>query len=80
MYLRQLEHAGHTRRFVIVNRDAGGWEVREEDDRHVLKQVHYNDWHRVERARRVFAHRARTLEEEGWTDVAGEPRQRVSGR
>ena len=32
-----------------------GWEVREERDSEVVRQAHYQDWHRVERARRSFA-------------------------
>jgi hypothetical protein len=80
MFSRQLQHAGRTRRFLIASREGGGWEVREEDDRQVVKQVLYNDWHRVERARTVFAQRVSTLEEEGWTEVADGRRYRVTGR
>jgi hypothetical protein len=79
-YSRQLQHAGRTRSFVIVNRKSGGWEAREEDDRQVVKRVLYNDWHRVERARRAFAQRILTLQKEGWTEVVEGRRFRVSGR
>lgn len=80
MFSRQLQHAGRTRRFLISSREEGGWEVREEDDRHVVKQVLYHDWHRVERARTDFALRVSNLEEAGWTDIAENRRYRVSGR
>jgi hypothetical protein len=80
MFSRQLQHAGRTRRFLIVNREGGGWEVREEDDRQVVRQVLYNDWHRVERARTVFAQRVMSLQEEGWTEVVEGRRFRVGGR
>jgi hypothetical protein len=80
MFLRQLEHAGRTRRFVIASRESGGWDVREEADRAVVRQVHYDDWHRVERARMAFAQRVLSLEEEGWKDVIEGRRFRTSGR
>jgi hypothetical protein len=80
MFLRQLEHAGRTRRFVIASRESGGWDVREEADRDVVRHVHYDDWHRVERARMAFAQRVLSLEEEGWKDVIEGRRYRTSGR
>ena len=45
--------AGHTNRFIIL-RSREGWDVREERDDHLIKQANYTDWHRVERAMRVF--------------------------
>jgi hypothetical protein len=80
MFLRQLEHAGRTRRFLIASHESGGWDVREEADRDVVRQVHYDDWHRVERARTTFALRVLTLQEEGWTEVVEGRRFRASGR
>ncbi len=80
MFLRQLQHAGRTRRFFIASRESGGWDVREEADRAVVRDVHYDDWHRVERARTVFAQRVMTLEEEGWTEMAEALKFRASGR
>ena len=59
-------------KFVIHSVSDGGWEVREEADRHIVRQVHYSDWHRVERARSLFAMRILSLEEAGWVDVAPE--------
>ncbi|MGE0040208.1 MAG: hypothetical protein AB7H88_09965 [Vicinamibacterales bacterium] len=65
--MKSLKHAGHVRRYSIKPTDAG-WEVREEEDSRVLKQVCYTDWHRVERARRVFALEMRDLRAQGWQD------------
>ena len=48
--LRLLEQ---TRRFTI-DQTPGGWEVREERNNKVVRQALYQDWHRVERARRSF--------------------------
>lgn len=44
---------GRTKR-VIVTRAAMGWDVREEHDSRVVRQVTYQDWHRVERAMQAF--------------------------
>jgi hypothetical protein len=73
MFSRHLAQHGHTREFLIQTVADGGWEVREEADRHVVRQIRYTDWHRVERARTMFSLRVRTLKQEGWIDVAGEP-------
>jgi hypothetical protein len=80
MFLRLLEHGGRTRRFLIASRESGGWDVREEADRHIVRQVHYDDWHRVERARTAFSQRVLTLQEEGWTEVVEGRRYRATGR
>jgi len=56
MFTRDFIHAGHTARFTIT-RDSLGWDVREERDNTVVKQVRYNDWHRVERAMQAFEFR-----------------------
>lgn len=65
MFAKQLVHAGHTRRFTIM--EAGsGWEVREEQDSRIVRQVRYTDWHRVERALSAFMQRVSELERDGW--------------
>jgi hypothetical protein len=67
VFSKRLTHAGHVCQFVIGRTGTGVWEVREECDSRVVRQVRYTDWHRVERARSVFALRASLLEDEGWT-------------
>ncbi len=47
----------------------GGWELREESDSQILRQVKVSDWHRVERARDVWSLRALSLQEAGWVEV-----------
>jgi hypothetical protein len=84
MFNHRLEHQGRTRGFLIATRAAGGWDVLEEQDRRVVREVHYDDWHRVERQLNVFAMRVETLKNEGWvpvpTDVTtGAPRVRHAG-
>jgi hypothetical protein len=69
MYLRTLRNESHTHRFSITPEQPSGWEVREERDSAVLRRAHYDDWHRVERARRTFALEAFTLFRDGWTEA-----------
>ena len=66
MFTKELRRAGHVRRFSIQDLERDGWEVREEQDHQVLKQVRYSDWHRVERALNEFALEIGRLEESGW--------------
>jgi hypothetical protein len=68
MYARVLRKADHIRRFTIHRADAVGWEVREEQDSRIVRTSRYTDWHRVERARMVFAREAALLEDAGWTE------------
>jgi hypothetical protein len=53
MLTREYTHAGHVNR-VTITRASAGWDVREERDDTVVRQVNYTDWHRVERAIQVF--------------------------
>lgn len=70
MFNHRLEHQGRTRGFLIETRAAGGWDVLEEQDRRVVREVHYDDWHRVERQLNVFAMRVEILKNEGWVPIA----------
>jgi len=65
---KSVRNDQQTRRYSIVSTDAG-WEVREERDSEVVKQVHYQDWHRVERARRSIAIELDQLERSGWSEI-----------
>jgi hypothetical protein len=65
MFTRNLRNAEHTRRYSILETQAG-WEVRQEQDSQVVRLKEYQDWHRVERARRFFAIEADELEASGW--------------
>jgi len=68
MYTRCFEKASHIRKFTISSKGIGGWEVRDEQDSLVIRRVNYYDWHRVERALRVFAIEAETLQANGWNE------------
>jgi len=50
---REKTHSGHTHRFTVTRGEVG-WDVREERDSRVVRRATYTDWHRVERAIRVF--------------------------
>jgi hypothetical protein len=69
MFAKELKQAGHTKRFTISQAGAEGWEVREEQDSHILRQVFYQDWHRVERAAQIMAMRVSELQENGWQET-----------
>lgn len=64
-----LRHRNHERRYTILP-TASGWEVREERDRRIVRQSCYTDWHRVERARRVFSLEVSALKDQGWETIA----------
>lgn len=67
-FSKQLRLLEHTRRYSITaTRD--GWEVREELDSKLVRQVRYQDWHRVERAQRSFTVKLRELEADGWAET-----------
>jgi hypothetical protein len=67
MFAKELRQEGHTRKFSIQDLGRDGWEVREEQDDRVLKQVCYTDWHRVERALSMFNLQIGELEGRGWS-------------
>jgi hypothetical protein len=69
MYVRTLHNASHTRKLIITPKETSGWDVREEMDSTVVRDVHYDDWHRVERARRTFALEAVSLSQDGWVET-----------
>jgi hypothetical protein len=64
---KSLRYLEQTRRYSIATTDSG-WEVREERDSQVVRKVCYQDWHRVERARRTIAHELEALRNQGWVE------------
>jgi hypothetical protein len=70
MFNKELRLAGHVKRFLISGMGRDGWEVREEQDERVLRQVRYTDWHRVERALGMFNLQIGELESQGWIAAA----------
>jgi hypothetical protein len=68
-FVRQIRNQEHSRRYSIAATDAG-WEVREERDSELVKQVRYFDWHRVERARQSIVIELEALRDQGWREVS----------
>ena len=68
MFSKSLRYLEQTRRYSIAPTESG-WEVREERDSKVVKTAHYQDWHRVERARRSIAIELDNLRRQGWSEV-----------
>ena len=65
---RQLLNHGHVHRLIVAI-EIGGWEVREEHDSAVLRRIHRDDWHRVERDLQLFELKADALKIEGWSEL-----------
>lgn len=65
---KSLRYLEKTRRYSIAATDTG-WEVREERDSEVVRKVQYQDWHRVERARRHISLELDVLQRQGWSEV-----------
>lgn len=72
MFAKSLRYQEQIRRYSIAPTESG-WEVREERGSEVVKQVHYQDWHRVERARRSITIELNDLQRKGWSEVTNEP-------
>jgi hypothetical protein len=67
MFARVLRNDCHERSFSILQTGTF-WEVREERDKRVFRRVLYDDWHRVERAKRVFVEEVELLRQAGWVE------------
>jgi hypothetical protein len=66
MYTHFLRKSVHTKKFAISHDHQLGWEVSEEEDSRVVSSIRYRDWHRVERAKQMFAEKAKALRQRGW--------------
>jgi hypothetical protein len=67
-FAKIIRNADHIRRYTIQP-VATGWEVRQEQDSQVVRRACYQDWHRVERARRAFVSEMSVLRQNGWIEV-----------
>jgi hypothetical protein len=67
-FTKKLQLLDHTRHYSIAVTD-DGWEVREERDSEVVRQARYQDWHRVERAKRSIGVELDDLRTKGWAEV-----------
>ena len=72
IFSRRLRSQEHVRAFVVDEADERGWEVREEEDHHVVKRTWMHDWHRVENAMMRFRARGdpQRFSARGWVEVS----------
>jgi len=61
-----LRRENVTRRYSISTAGVLGWEVRMEENDTLRRLDHYDDWHRVERALKLFEREASELAARGW--------------
>jgi hypothetical protein len=66
MYSITLHRAEHVKHYSISPRLREGWIVRLEEDRALVRQTCYRDWHRVERAAAIFRLQVADLMARGW--------------
>ena len=66
MFSIALRHAEHTRKYRVSPSDTSGWDVILLEDLQPVRQVHYDDWHRVERAMATLQLEVRELTAKGW--------------
>jgi hypothetical protein len=66
---KTLVRADHVRSFHVRSTPPTGWEVTTRDDRRVVQQRRYTDWHRVERALARFTREIGELCGQGWREA-----------
>jgi len=62
-----LTDGEHHRHFAVERAPNQGWRIRDESDAEVIRQVTFDDWHRVELAITGFSAEAAILSRHGWT-------------
>ena len=72
-FTKSVRKADHVRRYTIQP-TASGWEVRTEHNSESVRHACYQDWHRVEFARRIIFLEVASLEQAGWSVDEPEPR------
>ena len=68
VFSRHLTDGARVRRFDVDKAPGEGWRIRDERDPDGIRQITYEDWHRVELAIQGFAAEAAQLTREGWHD------------
>jgi hypothetical protein len=66
MFSIALRHEQHTREYAISASELSGWELTLQEDLGRIKRVHFEDWHRVERAVAVVKLEVEDLTAKGW--------------
>jgi hypothetical protein len=66
MFSVALRHEQHTRQYAVSASQPSGWELTLQEDLERIKRVHFEDWHRVERAVAVARLEIEELTSRGW--------------
>jgi hypothetical protein len=66
MFSIALRHEHHTRQYAVSASQPSGWELTLQEDLERIKRVHFEDWHRVERAVAVVRLEIEDLTSRGW--------------
>ena len=66
MFTIALRREQHTRQYVVSASQPSGWELTLQEDLERVKRVHFEDWHRVERAVAVVKLEIENLTASGW--------------
>jgi hypothetical protein len=61
-----LRREQHTRQYAVSASQPSGWELTFQEDLERIKSVHFEDWHRVERAVAVVKLEVEGLTATGW--------------
>jgi hypothetical protein len=66
VFSRGLTDGSHVRRLDVERAPNEGWRIREQRDAEIVRQLTYEDWHRVELVIRGFSAEAAQLTQRGW--------------
>jgi hypothetical protein len=66
MFSIALRHDEHTRKYRVTASQLSGWELTLTEDTKPTRQLHYDDWHRVERALLTWQLEIEELTGKGW--------------
>ena len=66
MFSIALRHEEHTRQYAVSASQPSGWELTLQEDLKRTRRVHFEDWHRVERAVAVVRREVEDLTARGW--------------
>ena len=69
MFSIALRHDAHTRKYRVTTSDDSGWELTLVEDLKPTRHIHFDDWHRVERALKTVQLEVRDLTDKGWQVV-----------
>jgi hypothetical protein len=66
MFSIALRHDQHTRKYRVTPARESGWELTLTEDLKPTRHVHFDDWHRVERALETVQQEVMELTAKGW--------------